>query len=140
MGDKVYLGKLIYTVFETQYLTQLGEGLKARAPQNRFFLVRLSVVNGANSEIPVPNMTVEDDDGNTYSELTNGEGVPQWIGFIRPARPAEAVQGNVVFDAPPRHYKLRISDEGEEKQALIDIPLTFNAEMPQTPEPGSEKK
>ena len=140
MGEKVYLGKLIYTVFETEYLTQLGEGMRARAPQNRFFLVRLSVVNSANAEMPVPNVTVEDDDGNTYSELTNGEGVPQWIGFIRQVKPAESVQGNVVFDAPARHYKLRISDEAEEKQALIDIPLTFNAEMPQSAEPGAGKK
>ncbi len=140
MGERVQVGHLIYTVFESQWLVQIGEGLGARVPQNRFFLVRLSVADSGSGELPIPAMTVEDDNGNTYTELTNGEGVPQWMGFLRQVKPAEAVQGNVVFDAPPRHYKLRVQDENEDKSAVIDIPLTFNAEMPEAPVPGSDKK
>ncbi len=139
MGERVQVGHLIYTVFETQWLTQIGQGLSARVPQNRFFLVRLSVSNSGTGPLSVPAMTVEGDDGNNYSELPNGEGVPQWIGFLRQIKVAEPLMGNVVFDAPARHYKLRVADENDDKFALIDIPLTFNAEIPEPVEPGSEK-
>ena len=140
MGERVQVGNIIYTVFETQWLTQIGEGLSARVPQNRYFLVRLSAANASNGDLMVPNMTIEDDNGNDYTELTNGEGVPQWLGFLRQVKPAEAAQGNVVFDAPPRHYKLKIVDENEERFSFVDIPLTFNAEMPEPMAPGSDKK
>jgi hypothetical protein len=139
MGERVELGRLIYTVFETQWLTQIGSGPEAKVPQNRFFLVRVSVANSAPGEMLVPTMSIVDDNGNAYPELTNGQGVPQWIGFLRQVKPAEAAQGNVVFDAPPRHYKLRITDENEEKTALVDIPLTFNAETPEVPIPSGGK-
>ena len=139
MGERVQVGHLIYTVLETQWLTQLGLGLSARVPQNRFFLVRLSVANSGSEALPAPATTIEDDNGNSYSELTNGEGAPHWLGFLRQVKPAEAAMGNVMFDAPPRHYKLRVTDENESKSALIDIPLTFSAEMPEPVEPGSDK-
>ncbi|MEI9974378.1 MAG: hypothetical protein WDO73_21410 [Ignavibacteriota bacterium] len=54
----------------------------------------------------------------------------------RRAKPAEAVAGNVVFDAPPKHYRLRVSDENGEQPALVDIPLNFNSDIPPAPIPG----
>ena len=42
----------------------------------------------------------------------------------------------MLFDAPPRHYKLKISDETGEKIAYIDIPLTFVSETPDVPDSG----
>jgi hypothetical protein len=129
MGEKVPVGRLTYTVFETQWATHFGEGVSARVPQNRFFLVRLSAVNGGSAEAPVPNFTIEDDSGHTYSELSDGDGVPQWAGYLRNVKPADFIQGNVVFDAPPGHYKLRATDN-HNHAALIDIPLTFGAETP----------
>lgn len=137
MGERVQLGHIVYIVFETQWMTHLGEGTDARVPQNRFFLVRLSAVNSSNSDLSVPAFTIQDDNGNTYHELSEGTGVPQWISYLRNVKPAESAQGNVLFDAPPRHYKLKIQDEDSEKAALIDIPLNFGAETPdiiQTPE------
>jgi hypothetical protein len=139
MGQRVEIGRLIYTVFETSWMTQLGEGLSARVPQHRFFLVRLSIANSGSAEQLAPNMTIEDDNGTTYAELTNGEGVAQWVGFLRQVKPAEALQGYVVFDAPPRHYRLRVSDENETKVATIDIPLTFVSEAPTTELPAAEQ-
>jgi len=130
MGERVHAGKLIYNVFETQWLTQLGQGPAARVPQNRFFLVRVSVVNSGGAEVLVPTMQLVDEGGQTHPELSNGEEVPQWIGFLRHAQPAENLQGNVIFDVPPRRYKLRVMDEKEEREALIDIPLSFDSEMP----------
>jgi hypothetical protein len=142
MGEKVTSGQIIYTVYETQWLPQLGEGPAARVPQHRFFLVRMTAVNSGSAEVIAPNLTVEDDKGDTYAELQNGDGVPQWIGYLRTVKPAESAQGNLVFDAPPAHYKLRVTDENEENPAYVDIPLSFGAEIPpaELPAPGPEKK
>src|ERR1035438_6673511 len=68
MGEKVDLGHISYQVFETQWLTHIGQGTDARIPQHRFFLVRLSAVNSLSTEIVVPNFSIEDDSGNTYPE------------------------------------------------------------------------
>lgn len=139
MGEKVAIGHLTYTVFETQWLTQIGDQATPRVPQNRFFLVRASIVNSGASDIVTPNLAVEDDQGHAYPELSNGDGVPQWIGYIRQIKPADSAQGNLVFDAPPGHYKLRVLDEDSNRAALIDIPLSFNSETPQMPTPGESK-
>jgi len=139
MGEKVPLGHLIYTVFETQWLTQIGTGINARVPQNRFFLVRISAVNSSGQTLTVPNLYVEDDKGTQYQELSNGDGVPQWIGYIRSTPPAEASAGNLVFDCPPGHYKLHITDEDNNHAAWVDIPLSFTSETPDVPTPGAGK-
>ena len=56
MGERVSLGHIVYVVFETQWLTHIGEGAEARVPQHRFFLVRMSAVNSYGSEVIVPNL------------------------------------------------------------------------------------
>jgi hypothetical protein len=142
LGEKAILGHIIYTAYETQWVPQFGDGPAARIPQHRFFLVRMSAVNSGGADLIVPNVTVEDDQGNSYSELQNGDGVPDWIGYLRQVKPAESAQGNLVFDAPPAHYKLRVTDEDGENGAYIDIPLSFGAEVPtpEVPAPGGEKK
>lgn len=140
MGEKVQLGKLVYTVYEGQWLTQLGEGTGARIPGNRYFLIRVSVANTGSGESMVPNMSITDDNGNTCQELSSGDGVPQWIGFLRTARPNQALQGNVVFDCAPRTYKLRMSSENEKTSALVEIPLSFGTETPELPVPETTQK
>lgn len=140
MGERAAVGHIVYVVFETQWLTHIGAGADARIPQNRFFLVRLSAVNSLGSDIIVPNFRIEDDSGNTYPELSSGEGVSQYIGYLRSVKPAESVQGNALFDAPPGHYKMRITDETGEKVAYIDIPLSFTSEPTEVPEMGSKEK
>jgi hypothetical protein len=142
LGEKVAIGHIIYTVYETQWVPQFGEGPAARVPQHRFFLVRMAAVNSGGAELIVPNVSVEDDKGKSYPELSNGDGVPDWIGYLRQVKPAESTQGNLLFDAPPAHYKLRVTDEDGEHAAFIDIPLSFGAEAPpdEAPVPGSAKK
>jgi hypothetical protein len=140
MGDKVTLGHLIYTVFETQWLTQIGEGAAARVPQHRFFLVRMSITNSGADEVLAPNLTLLDESGPTYGELSNGEGVPKWIGYLRPIKPAETAQGDLLFDVPPKQYKLRITDEAEQIVALIEIPLSFGSDAPELPAPLPAQK
>jgi Domain of unknown function (DUF4352) len=139
LGEKIPVGQIIYTVFETQWMTHFGEGLDARVPQSRFFLVRLNAVNSGSSEATIPDFNIVDDNGNAYQELSNGDGVPQWIGYLRSARPADFVAGNIVFDAPPAHYKLRLSDASGAHKADVDIPLSFGAETPEIVTPGELK-
>jgi hypothetical protein len=139
LGDKVQVGQIIYSVFETEWLPQIGEGTTARIPKNRFFLVRLSATNSGSSTVTIPGLTIADDSGKTYSEI-DGDGAPQWIGLLREVKPADSVQGNIIFDAPPAHYKLRVMDEDMERAALVDIPLSFSAETPQVPTPGGAKE
>ncbi len=136
MGERVTVGALVYNVFDTQWKTQLGQGADARIPKDRFFLVRLSVVNGGSAELMVPTMTLVDDAGQTFTELSNGDQVPSWIGFLRRVKPAENLQGNVVFDVPPKHYRLRVSDENSQKTEDVDIPLSFAADTPLIPPPA----
>jgi len=133
MGDKVRVGRLTYTVFETQWLAKLGVGPTPRIPEHRFLLIRASIASGASADVVSPNVSLEDNKGNTYSELSNGEGVPQWIGYLRHLRPAESAQGNLLFDVPPGRYAMRVLDENSDEAALIEIPLSFNAETPDIP-------
>lgn len=144
LGDKVQVGHLIYTAHETQWLTQIQQDPTPRIPQDRFFLIRITAVNSGGGVAAVPNMVIENDQGKTYEELSNGDGVPQWVGYLREVRPADTIQGYVVFDAPAAHYKLRVMDETNEKAELIDIPLSFNSEtpgvqLPTTDEPNIKK-
>jgi len=132
IGERAQVGPLIYNVYETQYMVTLGEGPEARVPKNRFLLVHLSVVNsgGATADQSIPTFALLDDADQSYNEMDNGAGVPQWLGFSRKVRPAESTTGNIVFDVSPKHYRLRVSDELEEHYAFIDLPLTFDTGAP----------
>ena len=138
LGDKVALGHLVYAAYETQWLTEIRGGADARVPQNRFLLVRLAVTNSGGESIASPNLSLVDDDGNSYSELSDGQGVPQWIGYIRQIAQADTTQGNLVFDVAPRHYKLRVTDEDGQRTAMIDLPLEFHSEGPDLGQPGKK--
>jgi hypothetical protein len=127
MGERVAAGGLVYNVFDTQWHAQLGEGADARVPKDRFFLVRLSVVNGGSTEVLIPTMTLVDDSGQTYTEQSNGDQATNWIGFLRKVKPADTLQGNVLFDVPPKHYRLRVSDENLQRTEEVDIPLNFSS-------------
>lgn len=128
MGERVELGHLVYTIYETQWLTHVGSGPEAKVPTNRFFMVRINAANTSGGELFVPAMTIEADNGQTFDEVSNGDGLPNWLGLVRRVEPIEPLQGNIAFDAPPAHYKLLITDENQEKSAYVNIPLTFSAE------------
>ena len=66
MGERVLMGHLIYTVFERQWMPQIGSGLDARIPQNRFYLLRISVLNSGGADAIVPTMSLVDDAGATF--------------------------------------------------------------------------
>ena len=139
MGDKATVGHLVFTVFDTQWMTQFGHGPTARVPGHRFLLIRLSVFNGGGEEVMLPGFTLANDKGETFLELTNGEQAPNWMGYLRRLRPNESAQGNVLFDVSPGRYKLKVTDETEQRTAFIDLPLSFSGDtgaMPGGAEPA----
>jgi hypothetical protein len=135
MGERVPLGHLIYTVFERQWMTQIGTGMDARIPQNRFYLIRISAVNSGGSPAILPTISLVDDAGGSFSEIENGDGITDFIGALRQIGPAETAQGNLVFDVPPKHYKLKLTDEDARQVALVDIPLSFEPDAPEVVTP-----
>jgi hypothetical protein len=125
-GDKATVGPLVYTVTDTERTQQLGDDPStARTPQNRFYLIKVSVSNSGGDEQPIPAMTLVDDAGQSYNELADGTNVTKWLGVVRKVGPAQTEEGVVVFDAPSKHYRLRLTDPFDDKEIAIDVPLDF---------------
>jgi hypothetical protein len=136
MGERVQVGPLIYIVLDTEWKTQVGDGAEARSAKNRFLLLQLTVTNSGGKEIHVPSLTVEDSRGNSFPEDTGGGSIHDWLGLLRKVGAGETLQGRILFDVPTAAYNLRVSEEGgepgQEKSALIEIPLRMEPEpMPQ---------
>jgi hypothetical protein len=129
-GDKATVGPLVFSVTDTERTQALGDDPNtARTAQNRFYLVKVSVLNSGGEDQPIPAMTLVDDQGQSYPELADGTNVPNWLGVVRKVGPAQTEQGIVVFDAPTKHYRLRLTDPFDEKEISIDIPLDFAHEQ-----------
>src|SRR5262245_52276934 len=107
MGERAQVGPLIYNVFEADWKTQIGEGAQARMPMRRFLIVHLSVTNSGSEALSVPGLRLIDDAGHLYSESMDGQNVASWLGLIRKLKPADTLEGNILFDAEPKSYKLR---------------------------------
>ena len=127
MGQSVQVGPLTYNVLETKWKSQLGGGVSAKIPKNRFLVVKLTISNAASQTTSVPEMSLLTANGQTYQEITEGvESVPKWLGVLRNISSVQTEEGAVVFDVPLGAYKLQVLDGGEigsEKKALIEIPL-----------------
>ena len=125
-GEKAEVGKLSYSLVDSQIFQQLGDDpANARMPQNRFIVVQVSVLNAGNEETSIPGMTLVDDSGQTYNELPDGTGVSQWLGVLRRVAANQTETGTIVFDAPSKHYRLRLTDEFSPDEVSIDMPLSF---------------
>jgi hypothetical protein len=125
-GDKATIGSLVYNLTDAETAQQLGdEASSARAAQNRFYLVKVSVTNSGTEEQPIPGMSLVDEAGQSYNELADGKNVPNWLGVVRKVGVAQTEQGYVVFDAPAKHYRLRLNDPFENSEIAIDMPLSF---------------
>ena len=133
MGDRVPVGQMTYSVVESEWKTQLGESFKVRSPENRFLLIRISVTNGTGTDASIPLFTLEASNGQTYRELSNGEGVVNWFGLLRTISPGQTQQGAILFDVPLTSFKLRVTDvadPGLEKYVTVQIPLRLDADVP----------
>jgi hypothetical protein len=139
MGERVENGPFIYVVVESVWRNELGEGYQNRAPKNRFLTLTLSVTNTGGSEGSVPMLALEGADGQLYQELTDGSGVASWLGILRSIKPAETLQGRIIFDVPLGAYRLRLpdgADSGYEKYSWVTIPLNLDTNEVQAPLPG----
>lgn len=143
MGERVENTPFTYVVIENSWRSELGEGFQTRTPKNRFLIVNLSVTNGGGSEASVPSLSVEGSNGQLYSEISEGAGVNNWLGILRTVKPAETLQGRIVFDVPLGVYRLRLPDGGEtgyEKYSWVTMPLSLATEDVQAPLPGTTLK
>ncbi|MGD0046718.1 MAG: hypothetical protein ABSE42_06830 [Bryobacteraceae bacterium] len=133
LGQKVAIGHLTYLGIVTQWLPAFGQGPGARAAQNQFLLVRLSVSNSGNSDVAVPNFSVEDSAGHRFPELSDGTGVPDWIGALRTLASNDTLVGNAAFDVAVGPYTLHILDEDGQHEARIELPLDFQNQSVEAP-------
>jgi hypothetical protein len=134
MGDKVQVGPLIYNVFETKWLPQIGEGAEARTPAHRFLILHLTVVNSGAETLSVQPFQVVDDGGHAYPESIEGGGVAHWLGISRNLKPADSLDGSIVFDLEPKTYKLKLDDGADTgKVQMVELPLQFEANRPAMP-------
>jgi hypothetical protein len=136
MGEKVQAGPLIYNVFETKWVEKIGEDPQARTPTHRFLIVRLSVVNSGAETVSVQPLKLLDESGGIHQESMDGQDVPRWLGIVRSLKPADTLEGNVVFDLEPKTYKLRLDDGVDSgKVQMVELPLQFEANKPLGPNP-----
>jgi hypothetical protein len=137
MGERAQAGHLIYTVLDTRWAISLGQPPTPRIPTNRYLLINLVIINGGANPFDVPTFSLVDDAGQVYQELESGEGVPNWIGFVRRVSPADSLQGIIAFDVPQKEFKLRVAGE-EDSAAMVKIPLSIG-EPPADLAPGQAK-
>src|SRR5580698_3546948 len=72
-GDKATVGPLVYSVTDTEVADKLGDDPNnERTPQDRFFLVKVSVSNSSPDDQSIPAMALVDDGGHSYNELPDG--------------------------------------------------------------------
>ncbi len=141
MGEKITLGPLVYNVIESSWSSQLGDGFKIRAAQQRFMTINLSVTNGGAGDVAVPLFELQNSEGQHFKESENGEGLENWLGLLRTIGSAQTLEGRILFDVPLTSYKLRLTDgggPGAEQYGLVQIPLHMDVDTGvQTPAPNS---
>ena len=125
-GEKGVVGHLSYSIIDSQVRPTLGDDpANQRVPKDRFMLVELSVTNSDNKDASIPAVELIDDAGKTYNELTDGAGIPSWLGMIRHVGSIQTERGYVAFDAPAAHYRVKVSGEDMDKEILLDLPLNY---------------
>jgi Domain of unknown function (DUF4352) len=134
VGDKVQLGPLVYNVIEAEWKSQLGEFPSLRMPERSFLIIRLVVTNGGGESIMIPQTKLENSNGETFQELTDGAGLPNWLGLLRSLKPAGTERGEILFDVPANSYRLRLTDGSDAEHApvaYVRIPLSFDGGLGQ---------
>jgi hypothetical protein len=141
MGERVQAGALIYTVLDTEWMDQLGDSPTPRLPHSHFLSLRISATNSGTTTSGIPPLVLSDSHGRTYTELSDAEGLPEWLGYIRSVKPAETTYGRVLFDVPVGDYRLKVTDDVEpenQKTATIELPLQLTRPQVKIEVPGGE--
>lgn len=140
MGDKLSVGPITYSVFESSWKPELQGNSGPRTPKNRFLILRLTVTNGGGKDFSLPLLRLESADGKTYLEEDSGEGVAEWLGLIRIIKSNQTADGRILFDVPPGGYRLQVVDDGDlENQQVKYVDVPFNVEPTvKVPAPGEQ--
>jgi hypothetical protein len=136
MGAPLAVGPLTYTVVETEWRDTIESSKGPRLPKNRFLLVNVTVMNVSSEQKAAPLLQIVDAKGEVHAEIAEGDGVTDWMGYLRLLPPRESRSGRLLFDVPQGACKLRVSSGGDpesEQTALIDLPLQLNSEAPRAP-------
>ncbi len=107
----------------------------SRVPERRFLIIHLSVTNSGGQDVNIPSMVVEDQGGQVFNESLDGRGIPSWMGIIRKLKPADTLDGAIVFDVDPKSYKLKLDDGSGGSVAMVELPLQFEAGEAVIPSP-----
>ena len=131
MGERAEIASVVYSVLEARWVQQLGEGPSPRLPRASFLLLRVSATNGSTRHFTIPQMVLVAPTKEEHPELSEGEGVADWIGLLRGVEPLETKTGWVLFDVPHADYRLRVADDAfdpaDAKTALIEVPIRLAA-------------
>jgi hypothetical protein len=136
MGAPLAVGQLTYTAVETEWRDSIESSKGPRIPKNRFLLINVTVLNASSEQKAAPLLQVVDAKGEVHPEISEGDGVTDWMGYLRLLQPRESRSGRLLFDVPQGACKLRVSSGGDpetEQTALIELPLQFNSEVPRAP-------
>jgi len=49
------------------------------------------------------------------------------MGMIRKLKPADTLDGVILFDVDPKSYKLKLDDGSGASLAMVELPLQFEA-------------
>ena len=129
MGERAQMGIFSVIASETVWSNGFGEGPAAHTPTHRFLAVKLTIVNSGANETLVPAFRLLDSAGKTYEEVQDAQGFPGWLGYLRKLKPADTLDGVVLFDAPPHSYDLAMEeDSGQLSLVRISLPLRFTPE------------
>lgn len=137
LGAPLAVGPLTYTAVETQWRDSIESSKGPRLPKDKFLLVNVSVLNASSEQNGAPLLQIVDAKGQVHPEIAEGDGVTDWMGYLRILKPRESRSGWLLFDAPQGACKLRVSSGGDpenEQTALIELPLQLNPEGPRTPD------
>jgi hypothetical protein len=132
MGTAVAVGQLTYTAIESEWRETLESSNGQRIPRNRYLMINISVLNNAPEERAAPLLQLEDGKGQIYPEISEGGGVPEWLGYLRLLQTKETRSGRLLFDVPQGAYRLRVSSGGDpesEQTALIEIPFQLGSDV-----------
>jgi hypothetical protein len=136
MGTEVTTGELKYLVVDSEWRDSLDTAAGPRLPSSRFLMIQLSVTNSASEEKAAPLLEIVNDKGQAFRELSEGDGVPQWMGYLRLLQPKETRTGRLLFDVPPGAYQLRVSSGGDpetERTALVEVPFQIGPDTSRMP-------
>src|SRR5207248_182027 len=83
---------------EAEWKTQHGTGQQASVPAHRYLVVHLSATNGGAETVSLPPLMLTDDSGQVYGEAPIAGDIPAALGLVRTLKPADTLDGRVLFD------------------------------------------